>query len=183
MGPPTPDELGGTISRSLYTTLVYWRMNKTRESCFAAVRANSCEVLEQAGGCPSLSLFHIRLTLIVLSCITGMTWSGSQPETIRASTKMDQDPSLSHHLEWEAQWVAISTPPPSPTQRPMCSGLRAKPQRQASSMAQLAWPRSAGFAIIILGHLFYVGDGVDIRQLLIQGRRTPAGWANRSRSG
>lgn len=35
-------------------------------------------------------------------------------------------------------------------------------------MAQLAWPRSAGFAIIILGHLFYVGDGVDIRQLLIQ---------------
>lgn len=86
MGPRTPDELGGTISRSLYTTLVYWRMNKTRESCFAAVRANSYEVLEQAGGCPSLSLFHIRLTLIVLSCITGMTWSGSQPETIRAST-------------------------------------------------------------------------------------------------
>lgn len=27
MGPRTPDELGGTISRSLYTTLVYWRMN------------------------------------------------------------------------------------------------------------------------------------------------------------
>ena len=39
------------------------------------------------------------------------------------------------------------------TPTPMCSGLRAKPQRQASSLAQLAWPRSAGFAIIILGHL------------------------------
>lgn len=35
----------------------------------------------------------------------------------------------------------------------MCSGLRAKPRRRASSLAQLAWPRSSGFALIILGHL------------------------------
>lgn len=62
-------------------------------------------------------------------------------------------------------WIRIFLTPPrwagdnpyiyplrrSPT--PMCSGLRAKPRRRASSLAQLAWPRSSGFALIILGHL------------------------------
>eukprot|EP00064_Thunnus_orientalis_P008072 superscaffoldBa00000939_g8094 len=52
---------------------------------------------------------------------------------------------------------------------PMCSGLRAKPQRQASSLAQLAWPQSAGFAIIILGHLIHIGNRANARQLFKQG--------------
>lgn len=44
------------ISGSFYTTRCIEGWIKTQGSCFAAARANSCEVLGQAGGCLSVSL-------------------------------------------------------------------------------------------------------------------------------
>lgn len=75
----------------------------------------------------------ISFTRAVLSCITGITWSESRPQ---ARDRPGGQQSLH------------PTRPP-----PMCSGLHAKPQRQASSLAQLERPRTARFAIIISGHL------------------------------
>lgn len=135
--------------------LLYWRMNKMLGGggCFAAARANSCEGFRTS--------WWLSVCISFTLCPPCRLWAAL---LARHGVDPGQKPSEPLH-----NWIRVFLSPTrwvsglvgdnlyiyqllhGPT--PMCSGLSAKPQRQASSLAQLAWPRSSGFAIIILGHL------------------------------
>lgn len=152
---PTPD-IHGTDQQITLHKSMYRRMNKTRRGAALLLWGQiPVRVLGQAGGCPSVSVSlsaHPASLWAASLARHGVDPSQKPSKPLRKWIRILLSPSTMM-TERPGRWQSLNSPPPRHTPTPMCSGLSAKPQRQASSLAQLAWPRSAGFAIIILGHL------------------------------